>query len=132
MSDQPGRTPSPTVGLRRIEYVDDAGTEHRYSHLLLGCPGCGGFHTVYVNTEPGDTGAEPWEWDGNLDAPTVSPSILVNASRPDHRCHSFVRAGCWEYLSDCDHDLAGQTVPLGPLPSWALSDLVATNAKEPT
>lgn len=119
----------PTAGTRRIEYGGTTGTENRYTHLLLGCPGCGGFHTVYVNTEPGDTGLNPWEWDGNLDAPTVSPSILVNATRPGHRCHSFVRGGMWEFLSDCDHALAGQTVPLAPLPEWALTDLTATNGK---
>lgn len=31
-------------------------------------------------------------------------------------CHSFVRAGRIEFLGDCTHALAGQTVPLPPWP----------------
>jgi hypothetical protein len=31
-------------------------------------------------------------------------------SRP--RCHSWVKNGEIQFLSDCDHALAGQTVPL--------------------
>lgn len=32
-------------------------------------------------------------------------------------CHSFLRAGRWEFLSDSAHHLAGQTVDMVPLPS---------------
>jgi hypothetical protein len=31
------------------------------------------------------------------------------------RCHSFVRAGMIEFLSDCTHELAGKTVPIPDL-----------------
>lgn len=34
------------------------------------------------------------------------------------RCHSFVRDGKIEFLSDSTHKLAGQTVDLPPLPDW--------------
>jgi hypothetical protein len=30
----------------------------------------------------------------------------------DHRCHSFVVDGQIQFLGDCTHKLAGQTVPL--------------------
>lgn len=33
---------------------------------------------------------------------------------PEHICHSFVRDGLIQYLPDCTHHLAGQTVPLEP------------------
>ena len=61
-----------------------------------------------------------WQWDGDLAAPTVSPSILVTTG--EARCHSFVRAGTWQFLSDCTHTLAGQTVPVPNLPGWAVEE----------
>ena len=31
-------------------------------------------------------------------------------------CHSFVSDGQWQFLGDCTHALAGQTVPVVPIP----------------
>lgn len=90
------------------------------------CPGCD--DTVRITSE--------WDWDGNLDAPTFSPSILTTGVqwaesehfyKPNHasvpaggeiRCHSFLRAAVWEFLTDCTHALAGQHVPMVDLPDW--------------
>ena len=36
-------------------------------------------------------------------------------------CHSFIRNGQWQFLSDSAHRLAGQTVPMVPLPDWLCS-----------
>jgi hypothetical protein len=51
-----------------------------------------------------------------MEKPTFSPSMLVNANTPKHlkltRCHSFVRDGKIQFLSDCDHNLKGQTIDL--------------------
>lgn len=33
-------------------------------------------------------------------------------------CHSFLRAGRWQFLGDSAHALAGQTVDMVPLPDW--------------
>jgi hypothetical protein len=35
-------------------------------------------------------------------------------------CHSFLKAGVWEFLTDSAHKLAGQKVPMIPLPDWVL------------
>lgn len=35
-------------------------------------------------------------------------------------CHSFLRDGKWQFLSDCAHELAGQTVDMEPLPDWLM------------
>lgn len=72
------------------------------------CPACECGH--YIG--PG------WTSDGNLDAPTISPSILVRSGNAEGQtvCHMFVRAGMIEYLSDCTHALAGKTVPMVPWP----------------
>lgn len=53
--------------------------------------------------------------DGRL---AVEPSILVQGGPDDARCHSFLREGVWEFLSDSTHELAGQSVPMVPLPEY--------------
>ena len=86
--------------------------------IAFWCPGCKGSHAIVT---VGDHAIGPvWQWDGNVDQPTVSPSILVRANFPPEDggpevCHSFLRAGNIQFLGDCTHDLAGQTVPL---PDW--------------
>ena len=96
------------------------------------CPGCEEMHVV----------SSGWAFDGNYEAPTFSPSVLVtsghycpqhkpgdscwctyNAAHPEDpssfecgRCHSFVRGGRIEFLGDSTHRLAGQTVPLAAPP----------------
>lgn len=93
------------------------------------CPGCEHMHVVNSG----------WTFNGNYDKPTFSPSVLVtgghyspqwqgpncwcnwSARYPDkptsfkcERCHSFVEGGHIQFLSDCTHALAGQTVELQP------------------
>ena len=80
----------------------------RYWHFW--CPGCVEVHQV---TDKWDVAEHD---DGTL---TVSPSILVTKPGDDSfRCHSFLRAGVWEFLSDSLHGLAGQHVPMPDLPDW--------------
>lgn len=84
------------------------------------------------------TGDQPWAWNGDAERPTFSPSVLVRyyrispegaamitrGDRPpaggrypgtDMVCHSFVKDGRIQFLTDCTHALAGQTVDL---PGW--------------
>lgn len=101
------------------------------------CPGCKEGHQVRV----GVADRPCWTFNDNEDAPTFSPSVLVtsghfmaehkggrcwctfNAEHPDDisfscfRCHSFVTDGRIQFLSDCSHPLAGQTVDLPPWPA---------------
>jgi hypothetical protein len=69
--------------------------------------------------EEGDNhGLTFWEWNGSLDKPTFKPSIFVNARQSNPMvpsCHSFVTDGRIQFLNDCTHALAGQTVDL---PEW--------------
>lgn len=50
-------------------------------------------------------------FDANYDRPTLEPSLMARTMR-DVVCHSFIRGGLMEYLSDCTHEMAGQTVEL--------------------
>lgn len=80
--------------------------------IRFSCPGCDSFHQIPVD------GSRGWTWNGDGDKPTVSPSLLVTYNGPDAGvgdsppavCHSFIRDGQWQFLSDCTHALAGQTV----------------------
>ena len=97
------------------------------------CPGCEEFHAICTNAPVSNRPV--WQWDGNADAPTVSPSIRVTGKRaltddehrrvmagekieiPDRCCHSFVRGGMIEFCGDSTHALANRSVPLPDLPS---------------
>lgn len=72
-------------------------------------------HGVPVKAREG-TRPGPWAWNGDLTLPTLSPSILCRWTHGEAHeprcCHSFVRNGRIEFLSDCTHALAGQTVDL--------------------
>lgn len=78
------------------------------------CPGCADVHVVN----------ESWEFNGDTVKPSFSPSILVTRTPTiiveggpvATRCHSFLTDGVWNYLGDCSHDMAGQSVPAVPWP----------------
>lgn len=82
---------------------------------LFDCPGCGSSHAPYVRPHKAPNGAS-WDFNGNMDKPTFAPSILSKMSRPDGSktmiCHLFVIGGMIEYLPDCTHALAGQTIEI--------------------
>ena len=83
------------------------------------CPGCNCAHPLRVSSPKGGN----WSFDGKVDTPTFSPSVHVTYNGCDagqeyiHICHSFVRAGRIQFLSDCTHALVGQTVDLPDFPS---------------
>lgn len=95
--------------------------------MMFDCPGCGFLHQVHV----AGTGVPVWGWNGSMESPTLTPSILVTGVKqltdeqhetyvktgvlPEAeplRCHSFVTEGRIQFLGDCTHALAGQTVEL--------------------
>lgn len=105
-----------------------AGEKGRYNFW---CEGCGCAHGVWTESANPATDAR-WDFNGDLVRPTVSPSLLVRYPHPvgysndnpapmgydgpmtEDICHSFIRDGQIQYLSDCTHHLAGQTIPLRP------------------
>lgn len=68
------------------------------------CPACEGHHGL----------DKRWTFNGDMEKPTFSPSLLVHESRSgiQPRCHSFITDGKIQYLDDCTHKLAGQTIEL--------------------
>lgn len=87
---------------------------------MFECPGCECCH--YFN--------DKWNFNGNFESPTVTPSILVRGFRPvtDEEverimggevitpvptvCHLYLTDGKIHYLDDCTHKLACQIVEM--------------------
>lgn len=66
------------------------------------CPGCKRGHGFDSR----------WTFNGDIENPTFSPSLLVNGSDSATRCHSFVTDGKIQFLDDCWHELKGKIVDL--------------------
>lgn len=78
------------------------------------CP-CGWTHIM--NLDPA-LGRPCWTFNGDVERPTITPSINAwgefgpDGDRRVKRCHSWVTDGRIQFLDDCTHPLAGQTVDL--------------------
>ena len=72
------------------------------------CPGCKGLH--YFTTSKGVDNS--WVWNGDVNKPTVQPSIITNKDNPKKRCHLYINDGSISYLEDCHHELKGETVSM--------------------
>lgn len=120
--------------MERLSNVLRAGPDNG---LWFFCPGCASPHRI----QHGEGAGPRWGWNGCAEKPTFTPSVLVTWRSPeaegdadelkaqierkrtdgtpipyrDRCCHSFVTDGQIQFLSDCTHSLAGQTVPL---PAW--------------
>lgn len=87
-----------------IELKNQDGDHGAWMHY---CPGCKSHHSFDTR----------WKFNGDLQKPTFTPSMLVNQHRqkdtegtPAVRCHYFLTDGKIQYLPDCDHELKGQTI----------------------
>jgi hypothetical protein len=96
---------------------------------IFWCPGCDGAHAVYTALP----GRPCWGFNGNVRAADVyaQPSRDVGplgaagdrrrtripaaeAAKVHDVCHSFITDGRIQFLGDCTHKLAGQTVEIPP------------------
>lgn len=102
--------------------------------LRYWCQGCEELHSVVIE------GPGAWGFNGNPDAPTFTPSVLMRSGHfvPGQEgkecwctfeerigrkspfecriCHTFITDGMVQFLGDCSHQYAGQTLPLPDLP----------------
>lgn len=86
---------------------------HTDSLYMFNCPGCGRLHAISAVCGSESRG-NAWKWNGSVTAPTFEPSLLShwNEKGIAQVCHSFIRDGKIQFLSDCTHALAGQTVEM--------------------
>ena len=106
--------------------------------LHFWCPGCQRVHQVKV----GEGAGPRWSYNNNPDKPSFIPSVLLKsghyaeAGHPGNCwcdfkeragqdapfscmvCHSYITEGKIQFLSDCTHALAGQTVDLPVFPGY--------------
>lgn len=86
--------------------------ENQPGHYMVNCPGCKMMHVI--NTV--DDSKPKWSFNNNRDKPTFSPSLLVRYPwGPEQKqmvCHSFIRDGQWQFLTDCTHELKGKTIDM--------------------
>ena len=119
--------------------------------IAFDCPGCGEVHCVSATTpilSPQQMGQLPpqrrpsgWQWNGNVEKPTIVPSIRCSSGHfaqgfkvgdrcwctydrehpgdPSgfkcHQCHLILTDGQIMFCADSTHELKGKTVPL---PDW--------------
>src|SRR5579859_3656578 len=89
------------------------------------CEGCGCAHGIRSQNwvQPEKISDEDrqwidgrWNFNGDVEKPTISPSIHVwtkdDKGNRITKCHSFVTDGKIQYLGDCQHTLANQTIDL--------------------
>ena len=65
--------------------------------LLFGCP-CGCGEVSFVHIKPNPDGHPTWNWNGNREAPTLTPSILMHqmddqGNKVGEHWHGFLTAG---------------------------------------
>lgn len=93
-------------GWKIHKLIRSDGTKPKFNRAFW-CPGCKRGHVFSTK------GKEPvWEFNDDYVNPTISPSILVNKSTPERRCHLHIKNGKITYCDDCWHDLKNQTVEM--------------------
>lgn len=93
--------------MAKVELLINREDEKAYGFL---CPGCNCTHIFWTQCAKGPV----WKWNGDFAKPTIHPSLVYfgNGNENENRCHSFVTNGRIQFLADCTHSLAGQTVEL--------------------
>lgn len=87
--------------------------------LIYWCEGCGHAHSIP---------AERWHFDGNLEKPTIDPSVRHFYRHPQTdaevtTCHYLLKQGVMKFCGDCEHALKGQHRPLIDIhPDYKLPD----------
>lgn len=80
--------------------------------LFWWCPGCLREHGVPI---AGMDGHAVWEWNGNAEFPSLTPSVKVLPTLVHPLCHSIMTAGQLHFCADTSHKLAGRTVDMEEL-----------------
>ena len=96
---------------RVLKEIKDDCLPAGHKRFFFHCPGCDEGHCVISGR---------WTWNESLEKPTFNPSILTGFGKDSNgapnysqeRCHSYIKDGQIQFLSDCHHNLKGQTVDL--------------------
>lgn len=108
-----------------MKFIQTQNRQEGEADYLFDCPACGCSHGVWVTPHDNGNGAT-WQWNGDVNEPTLFPSLLVKWCKYDREengeiiessvkeivCHSFISAGFILYQNDCTHEMAGEVVEL--------------------
>lgn len=104
--------------MKAILFDPDHGT------IRIKCPAG---HDHYINTKVPNQQNAQWNFNGDFEKPTFSPSINERTGyfvdpntkgdeewlkENSYHCHFFVNNGMIQFLNDCSHDLRGKTMEL--------------------
>ncbi len=91
------------------------------------CPGCNSGHEI--DTEQSNSQNAIWNFNGDMESPTFTPSIDMRINMPDMNhyqphaasivCHYIITNGKIQFCGDCTHHLVNQTVDLPDIPDGA-------------
>jgi hypothetical protein len=97
-----------------MKFREQLNSDKQHYGWTFWCPGCAEWDEPGSHLHSTHAVDRTWTFNGDVNRPTLSPSVLVTGrfKGEERRCHSFVRDGRIEFLSDCSHKLAGQTVEL--------------------
>jgi Family of unknown function (DUF6527) len=121
--------------LRNGEFFEVEPSKATYLEIII--PGPSGRRTFPIILKGQREGTGCWTWNGDTDKPTLRPSVLTtsghfiesqngkecwcnfNKQNPDktpvfqcYRCHTWINDGKAQFLGDCSHELANQTLDL--------------------
>jgi hypothetical protein len=84
------------------------------TYICFWCPGCKCGHCIPVS------GKNRWEFDGNFESPTITPSLLISTTDEKRNlhtlCHVVVTAGVLNFCADSAHELSGKSVSMEDFP----------------
>lgn len=89
-------------------------------NAAIWCEGCEKMHLLYL--QAGKPYENPvghrlvWKFNGSLTHPTFGPSLLINGSTPEQRCHIVIEEGWVNYLADSYYAIKGSRRQLQPIP----------------
>lgn len=94
-----------------------------FYQLVYVCMGCieifgGGIQAIPINTK---AVYPAWEWDGNLEAPTIEQEIAVVSGV--HICRASLTAGIFKYHTDSTHRYGGYLGYALHFPAWYVENL---------
>lgn len=80
------------------------------------CPACKEEH--WFASGPNSYWRPMWRFNGDMEKPTVAPSILVHRDEggKERRCHLYLSGGRIQFLDDCTHKMSGQIVDMVDFP----------------
>lgn len=98
---------------------EDGGKE-----IAFWCVGCEMLHTYHVKMgektaayrRANGLNIVEWGFNGDMEKPTFTPSLLYHKTEVQPRCHLFVTNGQIIYCGDSEHAYANKTVDLVDIP----------------